>query len=120
MLLLAGGALLLLAGAANFYAGFCLLGGPDGAILSRDSLVYGLTALLFSIVLTYAGSRFGPDTRWLYLPLLAPVAAWLAAIAIAQKAGFYLWLAGTPVLVIATIAYWIVVCLSTTGQQPSL
>lgn len=120
MLVLAGGALLLLAGAANFYAGFCLLGGPDGAILSRDSLLFGLSALLISVVLTYAGSRFGPETRWVYLPLLAPVVAWLAAIAIAQKTGFYFWLLGTPLLVIATVAYWIVTCLTTAGQQNPL
>lgn len=120
MFILAGGALLLLAGAANFYAGFCLLGGPDGAILSRDSLLFGLSALLLSIVLIYASSLIAPGTRWVYLPLLAPVLAWLAAIAISQKAGFYLWLAGTPILVFATVAYWIVTCITTTSQQNPL
>jgi uncharacterized membrane protein len=99
---------LAVAGMASFYAGFCLLGGPDGAILSRDSFLFGVPPLLVAVSLTYASSRLVPAKLYVYAPALAPLAAWLGAIAVSQEAGFYLWVAGIPASFVATLAYWIV------------
>lgn len=96
------------AGMASFYAGFCLLGGPDGAILSRDSFLFGVPPLLGAVSLTYASNWLVPAKLYVYAPVLATLAAWLAAIAVSQKAGFYLWVAGIPASFVATLAYWIV------------
>jgi hypothetical protein len=99
---------LAVAGMASFYAGFCLLGGPDGAILSRDSFVFGVPPLLVAVSLTYVSNWLVPAKLYVYAPVLAPLAAWLAAIAVSQKTGFYLWVAGVPASFVATLAYWIV------------
>jgi hypothetical protein len=96
------------AGMASFYAGFCLLGGPDGAILSRGSFLHGVPPLLVAAILTYASTRLVPAKLYVYAPVLTAIAAWLAAIAAPQDAGFYLWVAGIPASFVATLVYWIV------------
>lgn len=94
--------------AASFYAGFCLLGGPDGAILSRSSFLFGLPALLLAGLLLYGSTALLPGRGYVYAPLAVPVAAWLAAVLVSQTAGFWLWLAGTPAVVVVSTLAWIV------------
>jgi hypothetical protein len=115
--LLIGVALLTASAIASFYAGFCLLGGPDGAILSRSSFAFGIPALLLAVALTYGATRVNAGAPWLYAIPLAPVVAWLAAVVLSQRAGFNLWLFGTPVVFVATVGYWLVALATRAGQS---
>jgi len=100
-------ALLVAAAVASAYAGFCLLGGPDGAILSGNSFLFGVPSLLAALLLIHASTRLVPVRPYIYAPALAPILAWLGALAVSQMAGFYLWLIGTPAMSVAALAYWI-------------
>jgi hypothetical protein len=113
-------ALLVVSALASFYAGFCLLGGPDGALLSRSSFAFGVPALLVAVALVYASTRVMPCPPYMYAPALVPVFAWLAAVVFSQKVGFQLWLFGTPVIVVATLAFRIVGLTANAGQGGSL
>ena len=105
---LASIALLFAGGIASFYAGFCLLGGPDGAILSRESLSFGVPILLLAALLIHISMMLVPLRAFVFAPALVAVLAWGVALAISQKAGFYTWLAGTPVAIVASLGYWVV------------
>lgn len=98
--------LLLIAGTlASLYAGFCLLGGPDGALLSRNSILFGLPALALAILLSYAASRFAPAGIVLYAPPLAVLLAWSTALIAGPQTGFYIWIVGTPLTLLVGIAH---------------
>lgn len=106
---LASAALLVIGFFAAFYAGFCLLGGPDGAILTRGSLLFGLPSSVIAILLIRASARLVAAKAYVYAPLVVSLLVWLLAIAIAQMAGFYLWLVGTPVAAALALIYWFIV-----------
>jgi type IV secretory pathway VirB3-like protein len=99
--------LLVVAWLASAYAGFCLLGGPEGAILSKSSFVFGVPSLLLVILLVYTSMKLVPVKPYFYALAVAPILVWLSAISISQMAGFNVWLYGTPILGIALLAYWI-------------
>jgi hypothetical protein len=117
MTLLLSIALLIAASVASAFAGFCLLGGPDGAILSRDSFLFGVPSLLVAISLTYVSTRLVPVKPYIYAPALTPVVAWLGALAVSQKTGSYLWLLGTPGIFLAALAYWIISRVHTVPEE---
>jgi hypothetical protein len=94
---------------ATFWGGFCLLGGPDGRILSRDSFVYAGVFLLIAGLLITVSRKFARTRLFVYAPMLVCALAWTAAIAISQHVGFYAWLLGVPGSAVACIVYWFVV-----------
>lgn len=108
MKILASIALLVAAAVASMFAGFYLLGGPDGAILSRDSFQFGVPSLLLVLSFIYASTRLTPVEPYIYAPAVAPILAWLGAITVSQTVGFYMWLFVTPSVALASLAYWIV------------
>lgn len=89
--------LYLLGCAVNFYSGFCLLGGPDGAILSKGSFAFGLPAVFVSLMLFYSAMKIIKAGVYLFLPILIVISSWFVAIVITQYAGFYTWLYGVPI-----------------------
>ena len=93
---------------ACFYGGFCLLGGPDGAILSRDSFLFSIPSFLISFLLLYAATRFVPATYPVFAPLLLPVLAWLVAISFSHATGVMIMLAGTPIAILLSAIFWAV------------
>lgn len=105
MNLLAASLLLIVGALVSFYAGFCLLGGPDGALLSRNSFLFGLPALALAALLSYAAGRFAPAGIFLYAPPLAALLAWGTALIAGPRTGFYVWLAGTPLALLVGIAH---------------
>lgn len=90
---------------ASFCAGFFLLGGPDGAILSRNSLLFGIPTLMLAALLIHASAKPIPVKAYVFAPVLVSIVAWLLAFALSQHAGFYVWLIGVPVSAIAGLAY---------------
>lgn len=91
---------------ACFYGGFCLLGGPDGAILSRDSFLFSIPSFLISFLLLYAATRFVPATYPVFAPLLVPLLAWLIAIFFSHGAGAMIMIAGTPIAILLSAIFW--------------
>jgi len=92
-----------------FYAGFCLLGGPDGAVLSRASLLFGVPSLAIAGLLTYACTKFVPLGGYAFVPLFVVIIAWLVSIAGFNRAGFNIWLFGTVASSFAVVVYWVIV-----------
>lgn len=104
-----GSLVLLIAGYLSaFYAGFCLLGGPDGAILSRNSFVFGVPSLVLAGLLVFASSKFVPIKAYAYAPLLIVIIAWLTSLVGFHKLGFYVWLFGTTAASITLLAHRLV------------
>jgi len=87
--------------------------------LSRDSFLFGVPSLLVAISLTYVSTRLVPVKPYVYAPALTPAVAWLGALAVSQKTGFYLWLFGTPGIFLAALAYWIVARVRTAPEEGS-
>ena len=102
-------ALLMLGYIVAFYAGFCLLGGPDGAVLSRDSFLFGVPSLVISALLVFASIKLVPLKGYAFAPLLVVITAWLFSVAGSHKAGFHIWLFGTVVSSIAVVVYWVLI-----------
>lgn len=93
---------------AAFWGGFCLLGGPDGRILSRDSFVYAGVYLFIAGLLITLSRKFARTKPLVYAPIFVCVVAWVAAIAFSQHVGFNTWLVGVPGSAMACIIYWLV------------
>jgi hypothetical protein len=105
--------LLVLGFVGTFWGGFCLLGGPDGRILSIDSFLYAGIFLLIAVLLISASRKFVPTRALVYAPILICMIAWLAAIVISQYVGFYAWMFGTPGSIFAFMVYWLVAVIRT-------
>jgi hypothetical protein len=86
-----------------FYAGFCLLGGPDGTILSRDSFIFGVPSLVISGLLVFMSDKSDLLGGYVFSPLLAVIIAWLVAVASFQMAGFYILIFGTIASAVAVV-----------------
>jgi hypothetical protein len=87
----------------TFYAGFCLLGGPDGAILSRDSFMFGVPSLVISGLLVFMSDKSDLLRGYVFSPLLVVIIAWLVAVASFQMAGFYILIFGTIASAVAVV-----------------
>ena len=92
-----------------FYARFCLVGGPDGAVLSRGSFLFGVPSLVISVLLVFLCNKFVPLRGYAFAPLLVVIIAWLFSVAGFHKAGFNIWLFGTVASCFAGIVYWALV-----------
>ena len=99
-------ALLMVGYVFAFYAGFCLLGGPDGTVLSRGSFLFGVPSLLISVLLVFACIKLAPLRGYAFAPLLVVIIAWLFSVAEFHKAGFNIWLFGTVASSFAGVVYW--------------
>ncbi len=80
-----------------FWGGFCLLGGPDGAVLSRASFEYGVPVMLVAALLLYLAKALSNAGMYVFVPIAVTVLAWLLAALGMQRIGFYFWLYGVPV-----------------------
>ncbi len=91
-----------------FWGGFCLLGGPDGRILSSDSFIFGGGILFIAGLLITVSRIFVRTGLFIYTPMFVCGFAWTVAITMSQYDGFYAWLYCVPASAIASIAYWFV------------
>ncbi|MCG8055558.1 MAG: hypothetical protein AB2689_20565 [Candidatus Thiodiazotropha taylori] len=99
--------LFIIGAVVSFYGGFVLLGGPDGAILSKSSLKLGIPVILFAALLMYWVKKLSNSKlSYAFAPLVASIIAWLVALVITQNIGFYIWLYGVPAsFAVALIMY---------------
>jgi glucose dehydrogenase len=98
---------------AAFWGGFCLLGGPDGRILSGDSFLYAGVFLTVAGLLITTSRKFVPTRIFIYTPMLVCMIAWVAALAVSQNVGFNVWVLGTPISIVVCMIYWLVAVLRT-------
>lgn len=99
-------ALLIVGYFLTFYGGFCLLGGPDGAILSRDSFMFGVPSLAISGLLVSVSGKSVPLRGFAFAPFFVVLFGWLVATVGFQMAAFYIWLFGTTASSLAVVMYW--------------
>lgn len=88
--------LLLIGGLSSFYGGFCLLGGPDGAVLSLASFIWSIPSLLVALVVMVLAKKGFSTGVVIFLPLIMVIFAFGAAVFVSQATGFYLWMFGVP------------------------
>lgn len=116
MKILVGFILLILGYMLAFYAGFCLLGGPDGAILSRDSFIFGIPSFAISVLLVFISNKLLFFKRYAFIPHAIIILSWLM-VAVGFRAGFYVWLFGTIISSIAVILYQIILLVMQKNRQ---
>lgn len=100
-------ALLTIAYITNWWAGFYLLGGPDGKFLSTVSFQYGGPALIFAVLLVFASTKLVLFKIYVYAPLLVTIIAWLFRF-LPFEIAFYIWLFGVPAVSLGCLAYGVV------------
>ncbi|MES9879635.1 MAG: hypothetical protein ABW185_01995 [Sedimenticola sp.] len=85
-----------------------MLGGPDGAILSKFSIQFGIPVLLLAASLLFWVKKIS-SSRYYYAlaPFVVSIAAWLVALLVSQNTGFYFWLYGVPGSFIAAVILYI-------------
>lgn len=92
----------------TFWGGFCLLGGPDGRILSWESLVYGGGFLLIAASAIEFGRRLVDARAMVHAPLVVCLVSWVAAITISEPVAFYAFFAGMLASALGCVVYWFV------------
>ncbi len=96
---------------ATFWGGFCLLGGPDGAILSRDSFMFAGKFLLGGGLFIALARKLARTGVYIYAPMLVTALAWVVAIVSAQPVGCYIWIVGVPTSAFTCMIYLLVAAL---------
>lgn len=99
--------------AIAFYGGFALLGGPDGAILSYESFTFGIPSLIFSLLIIFATNKLVTFKKYLFIPYIVIILAWVLAI-FGLQAGFFVWLFGTIIVSVIIVLYHLISSLKKT------
>jgi hypothetical protein len=103
------GAVLFTAGTfLNFFGGFCILGGPEGAFMSSASIQCGVPVLFSAAFLLYLAKLLLNTKAYVFAPLGASIFAWLLAFFGAHYFAFNFFVIGTPVSFLAIIIYYLV------------
>lgn len=91
----------------NFWASFCLLGGPDGRLRSIDSIVIGLICVLLSLVCIKISTSGLRKPILMYIPIVSTLLVWTIALYVGYKIGFTVWLTLLPLSTIGAVIYYI-------------